>query len=151
MPQCSQNVYEGVKRNFSVSLVPYPSQKLSKTGHPNLQVAFHSRTIYHSQVIPTPSMVPSSPICQFHTQLTLTILHNPKTIWVCTTAWRIQIRRHATSPACYTSKHILKANCERHMRIPLSKEMVYQSISESLSVPSRLCHQNKRRTRLRLY
>ena len=95
-------------------------------------------------------MMPTSLTRQSHTQLTPKIPHEPKTIWVCTTAWIIQLRRHTTSPAWYTSDYTWKSNCERHVVIPWSKGMASWSLNEPLLVPSYLCHQNKRRTRLRL-
>ena len=45
MSQCSQNFHEESKWELSVSPAPHPSQKLSRTGHLNLQGAFHSRNI----------------------------------------------------------------------------------------------------------
>ena len=142
--------HEEGKRKCLVSPAPHPSQKLSRTGHPNLQGAFHSRTIQYSQGLPAPSMVPNSSTRQSHNKITLKIPHELKTIWVCTTAWRIQLRRHVTSPAWYTSDYSWKVNCERNVGIPWSKGMVSRSLNGPLLVTSRLCNQNKRRTRLRL-
>ena len=45
MPQCSQNFHEGGQRKISVSPAPHTYEKLSRTGHLNLQGAFHSQTI----------------------------------------------------------------------------------------------------------
>ena len=95
-------------------------------------------------------MVPTSPTCHSHAQLTSTILHEPKTIRLCTTAWRIQLRPNASNPAWYTSDYPLKSLYERHVVIPWSKGMVSWSLNEPFSVSSRLFHQNKKRTRLRL-
>ena len=87
-----------------------------------------------------------------HAIITLNLLQqlrmNPKNIRVCTTAWRIQLWRHVSSPACYTSDRPWKANCKSHMGIPLSKVLVSRSLDDPLSMPSRLWHQNKRRTRI---
>ena len=95
-------------------------------------------------------MVPNSFTRQSHTQLTLKISHEPKTLWVCTIAWRNKIWRHTTNPAWYTSDYPRKSNCEMHMGIPWSKGMVSWSLNEPLSIPSHLCHQKKRITIPRL-
>ena len=95
-------------------------------------------------------MLTTSPTRQSRTQCTPTIPHEPKNIWVYTTAWRIQLRRHATSPTWYTSDYPWKATCERHMGIPWSKGMLPWSLNEPISVPSRVFHQNNRITILRL-
>ena len=62
--------------------------------------------------------------------------------------WRIQLRRHASRPACYTSHHPWKANGEKHVGISWTKILVSRSLDEPLSMPSRPCHQDNRRTRL---
>ena len=88
-------------------------------------------------------MVTTSTTRHSHAQLTPKILHETKTIRICTTAWIIQLRRHTASPAWYTSDYPWKANCERHVGIPWSKGIVSQYLNEPLLIPSCLCHQKR--------
>ena len=88
-------------------------------------------------------MVPTYPKCHSHAQLTPTITNEPKTFRVCTTVWRIQLRRQPSSPAWYTSHHPRKSKCERHVGIPWSKWLVSRSLAEPLLMPSRLSHQKR--------
>ena len=92
------------EKNF-VSPAPHPLEKLSKTRHQDFQGAFYSRTLEHSQGLPAQYMVPTYPTRHYHAQLTPKITHEPKTFRVCTTAWIIQLQRHASSPNWYTSNH----------------------------------------------
>ena len=47
-PNVLKNIHEWGKQKHSVSPAAHPSQKLSRTGHPDLQVECHSQIIYHS-------------------------------------------------------------------------------------------------------
>ena len=148
MSKCSKTIYEGGERKFSVSLAPHPSEKLSRTINQDFQRALYSGTLQRSQGLPAPYLVPAYPTRHSHAQLTPKIAHEPKTFWVCTTACRIWLRCHASIPACYTSHHPWKANCDSHVGIPWSKRLLSWYLDEPLSMPSRLCHQDKMRTRL---
>ena len=150
MSKCSENIYEGGERTISAGPASHPSEKLSRTSNQDFQGALHSGTLQHSQGLPVPSLVPTYPTCHCHTQLTPIIAHEPKTFRVCTTAWRIQLQRHASSPAWHISRHPWKVDCERHVGIPWSKRLVSWSLDEPLLMPPRLCRQYKRRKRLRL-
>ena len=94
--------------------------------------------------------MPIYPTHHSNAQLVPTILHEPQTFMVCTTAWRVQLQHHASRPAWNTSHHPWKPDGERHVGIPWSKMMVYWSLDEPLLLPPRLCHQDKRRNRLKL-
>ena len=150
MSKCSKTVYEGGEQTISVSPAPHTSKKFSRTRNQDFQGALYIRTLQHSKGLPAPSLVMTYPTPRSHAQPTPKMAHEPRTFWVCTTAWIIQLRRHASSPAWYTSNHPWKANCEKRVGIPWSKRLVSWSLDEPLLMSPRLCHQGKRRTRLRL-
>ena len=99
------NLYEGGDRKISVSTAPHPLEILSRTSNQDFQGALYRGTLQNSQGLPAPSLVLNYPTRHSHAHLTPTITHEPKTFRVCTTAWIIQLRRHASSPAWYKSHH----------------------------------------------
>ena len=80
-------------------------QKLRRMSNQDFQEALYSGTIQNSQGIPAPYLVPTYPTNHSHDQLTPKITHEPKTLRVCTTAWRIQLQRHAFILAWHTIHH----------------------------------------------
>ena len=150
MSKCSKNKYEVGEQTISASPAAHPSEKISRTSNQNFQGTLHSRTLQYLQGLPASSLVPTYPTHHPHAKLTPTISHEPQTFRVCTTAWGVQLQRHASCPAWHTSRHPWKAGGERHMGTPWSQKVVSGSLDESLSLPPRLCHQDKSIKRLRL-